>query len=104
VAGALTPRREGETWTVSVDPDWPGFAGHFPDHPLLPAAALIAMATHCAEELGHPTDRIVKARFTAEVGPGERLTWSATRRAGGVTLSAEGHAGTACTVQFGDQP
>jgi 3-hydroxymyristoyl/3-hydroxydecanoyl-(acyl carrier protein) dehydratase len=57
------------TWRVVVPRDWPGFAGHFPGDPILPAAVLIDLALAVA---GGATG-IAKARFLAPVRPGDEL-------------------------------
>lgn len=67
--------------------DWPVFAGHYPDHPLVPGVLLCeavfqAAALLMAERLGHGSERrdtlpvltrIHGARFKREVGPGALL-------------------------------
>jgi len=61
---------DGTTWEVAIDPDWPGFAGHFPGNPLVPAAELIALAM---EACGRGRADLVQARFHRPVRPGEVL-------------------------------
>jgi len=48
------------------------FAGHFPDHPVLPAVTQLLMARMTLEEaLGRPLTlrAVVQAKFTATLGP-----------------------------------
>lgn len=68
--------REGDRWLVTIAADWPGFAGHFPGDPLLPAAVLIDQARACAQAAGDPANVITRARFVQAVRPGDRLTWT----------------------------
>jgi len=70
----VTPLRVGEAWTVAVDPAWPGFAGHFPGNPLVPAAELIAWAMTVAEAAGVATACIARAKFLLPVRPGDAVT------------------------------
>jgi len=63
------------------------FAGHFPEHPVLPAVTQILMARMTLEEaLGGPLTlcAVVQAKFTAPLGPGEviELRVQEGRRAG----------------------
>lgn len=73
----MEPERDGEGWRIRIDPDWPGFAGHFPGDPILPAAVLIDLALRCAADEGRSATGIARARFTAIVRPGDVLRWEA---------------------------
>ena len=86
----MTPRRDSDDWIVAVDPDWPGFAGHFPGDPILPAAELIEIARQCAGIEGPYV--VVKARFVRAVQPGDDLRLSCVARDGLhlVTASVDG--------------
>lgn len=42
--GPLEPLDSGWARTYTFAPDFPAFAGHFPNHPVLPAVAQIALA------------------------------------------------------------
>ncbi len=67
----LTPVAIGPgRWRLEVDPAWPGFAGHFPGNPLLPAAELIDCASMVLE-VG--TNELIVARFLLPVRPGDQL-------------------------------
>lgn len=50
----------------------PVFAGHFPNHPIVPGALLLNMVLHSiTDRPGHPSGpiRIVNAKFLRPVGP-----------------------------------
>jgi 3-hydroxymyristoyl/3-hydroxydecanoyl-(acyl carrier protein) dehydratase len=72
----VTPEAVAGGWRVLVAPDWPGFAGHFPGDPVLPAAELLEQALHCAADAGHRATGIRKARFLHPVRPGDELHWT----------------------------
>ncbi|MDA3960796.1 MAG: hypothetical protein PF961_08400, partial [Planctomycetota bacterium] len=71
----MTPQRHGDTWLQAIPVDWPGFAGHFPGRPIVPAAELLAAACHCAADCGTATDQVRSARFLSPVAPGDHLNW-----------------------------
>lgn len=77
VAPEMRPRANGAEWQVDADPSWPGFAGHFPGNPLVPAAEMLAWALDIAGKRGFTGTSISKARFLAPVRPGESLRLSA---------------------------
>ena len=65
---------------LTIAPDHPAFAGHFPGQPLLPGVALLAEVLEAvladpalAARVG-PALRIGAAKFLAPVRPGARLT------------------------------
>ena len=60
------------SWELFVTPDWPGFAGHFPGNPILPAAEIIDLVGHT---LGVGSAELVLARFLLPVVPGDRVHW-----------------------------
>jgi 3-hydroxyacyl-[acyl-carrier-protein] dehydratase len=68
------------TLSLSIAPDHPTFAGHFPGQPLLPGVCLLAEVLEAA--LGHPelaqqlgaALRISAVKFLAPVRPGAQLT------------------------------
>lgn len=70
---------------LTVAPDHPAFAGHFPGQPILPGVVLLGWATHAlAVALGgtvSPCD-IVAAKFLQPVRPGTRLCLRHTQQAG----------------------
>ena len=65
---------------LTIAPDHPAFAGHFPGQPLLPGVALLAevleavLADPALAALVGPAPRIGAAKFLAPVRPGARLT------------------------------
>ena len=74
--------------------DHPCLEGHFPGHPLVPAAAILAALTAWVEaELGRPVVGVKSARFRAALLP--EANWSVTMESGGdrdasVTCSSDG--------------
>lgn len=68
--------REPEIMTLA--PDFPALAGHFPGRPVLPGVALLCMARLlAARACGHAlrTRRIERVKFLRPLGPGARLRW-----------------------------
>lgn len=56
--------------------DFPGFAGHFPGYPILPAILQTLMAQMVAEQVrGERLEFLAldRAKFTRELRPGERI-------------------------------
>lgn len=74
---AATPLRAEEGgWSreYMLDASFPGFAGHFPGHPILPAVVQLLMARMTLEEgLGRPLrlSGVPQAKFTVPLTPGE---------------------------------
>ena len=64
---------------LAIASDHPAFAGHFPGHPVLPGALLLAHALQALETAGISTrgSEISSAKFLSPVTPGEsvRLSW-----------------------------
>src|SRR5258708_5662226 len=62
-------------WTVPAD--LPYFAGHFPNHPVLPAVAMIDATQEIVRRALHrdqlPLTAIKSAKFLAPIGPGQKL-------------------------------
>jgi 3-hydroxyacyl-[acyl-carrier-protein] dehydratase len=57
-----------------IAPDHPVFAGHFPDHPIVPGALLLDEALQClarAEHLTLDQIEVAVAKFLQPVKPGE---------------------------------
>jgi 3-hydroxyacyl-[acyl-carrier-protein] dehydratase len=89
-AGRPSPLRAGfevtrrDRWhatvTMTVRPDEPVFAGHYPAFPILPGVCVIehirlgALATIPAAGPGWDMTEIGRARFLGPVFPGDRLT------------------------------
>jgi 3-hydroxyacyl-[acyl-carrier-protein] dehydratase len=73
-----TPEGYAATFTFGKELDV--FRGHFPGYPLVPGVFLIE-AVRCAAERAADGPllirRVLDAKFTAEVGPGEAVTISA---------------------------
>jgi 3-hydroxyacyl-[acyl-carrier-protein] dehydratase len=60
---------------ITVPPDHAAFAGHFPGHPVLPGAALLALVLEALGPRGAaPGTRIDNAKFLHPVLPGATLT------------------------------
>jgi 3-hydroxyacyl-[acyl-carrier-protein] dehydratase len=58
------------------EPDFIGFSGHFPGHPVLPAFVQVLTALTMAEEIrGHAIKlvTIIKAKFRIEIQPGREI-------------------------------
>ena len=63
--------------TLSIAPDHPAFAGHFPGNPILPGVVLLDEALHAIEvDLGLDLRQwqIAAAKFLGVVRPGDTLT------------------------------
>ena len=86
---AMTPIAQDDGgWEVQVESDWPGFAGHFPQHPIVPAAEVVEWALAIAG----PTGGLTRARFIAPVRPGDcvRLVRAPSSRGMVVVASCAG--------------
>jgi 3-hydroxyacyl-[acyl-carrier-protein] dehydratase len=61
---------------VTLDPDFAGFAGHFPGAPVLPGMCHVDLAMRAASQVvGGPLDLLAvdRARFVRKALPGEEL-------------------------------
>jgi len=67
------PQSDG-TWTIHLDPDWPGFAGHFPGAALVPAG----MAIDWALSIIGSVKTLEHAKFTAPLKPGDHVVITRT--------------------------
>ena len=59
-----------------VDPELAGFAGHFPDFPILPGVVQLDWAVHYAREflqLGQSVMRVERLKFTCPISPNTPL-------------------------------
>ncbi|MDO9597416.1 MAG: hypothetical protein Q7J47_06830 [Azoarcus sp.] len=79
---------------LEIPADHPAFAGHFPDHPIVPGVVLVdaaARAIAAAFGLGEPCWQIGSVKFVRPVGPGEalRLSWKAPAASGAIALSID---------------
>lgn len=61
---------------IAIAPDHPVFAGHFPGHPIVPGALLLAEALQALDRVGIATQgcEIASAKFLSPVGPGETVS------------------------------
>lgn len=62
-----------------VAPDLAGFAGHFPDFPILPGVVQLDWAVHYAQEfllLDEPVVRVERLKFTCPISPNTSLQLS----------------------------
>ena len=66
---------------IAFAADHPAFAGHFPGHPIMPGALLLAHALQALARAGISTEgcTISSAKFVSPLTPGEplRLRWQA---------------------------
>lgn len=60
---------------IEIAPDHPAFAGHFPAHPILPGALLLAQAMQALDRAGVSARgcAISSAKFHSPLAPGESL-------------------------------
>jgi len=73
MAAAGTPG-ESWTWRFAVPAAHPAFAGHFPGRPLVPGVVLLDMVFAHLAASGHgAATRLLRAKFTAPVGPEEEV-------------------------------
>jgi 3-hydroxyacyl-[acyl-carrier-protein] dehydratase len=100
--GKLIPGEAAAAFTL--DAGFPGFAGHFPGRPILPAVviALLAVATARAAVEGAPAlHRLSHAKFSRPVFPGEGLeVRCAPKQAGGRAWSASVKTGAAVVASM----
>ena len=74
------------TFTWSVAPGHPVFAGHFPGHPIVPGVMLLDHAIRLAAgSLANSPGvwQIANAKFLSPVGPGEALAFTLVERDNG---------------------
>jgi acyl-coenzyme A synthetase/AMP-(fatty) acid ligase len=74
---------------VTISPDHPAFAGHFPGQPLLPGAVLLSLVTQALQGRLGPTARVDNAKFLAPVGPGAHLRLALREQASGKAVTFE---------------
>ena len=97
IVGGLETDGEGNTTGVfRFGADFPGFAGHFPGYPVLPAVVQVLTAQVLVEQLRGRTlimRRLERAKFHKQVRPGQTLRVSCRERRKGVwdaRLEADG--------------
>lgn len=62
------------TLELSIEPDHPAFAGHFPGRPIVPGVVLLDHAQALIEAAtGKTLSGVALAKFLSPVGPGEAL-------------------------------
>jgi hypothetical protein len=72
---------------ITVPADHPAFAGHFPGHPVLPGAALLALLIEALGDRGGSGGlRIDNAKFLHPVLPGATLTLTLNEQPGSTTF------------------
>lgn len=70
---------------LTVAPDHPAFAGHFPGRPILPGVVLLGWVVHALGELAGepmPPCSLASAKFLRPVGPGASLRIRLARECG----------------------
>ena len=98
VAGPTAAAPGGMTASFEFPPDFAGFAGHFPDNPVLPGIAQVMAVLHAMEPETPPSLRGIKTcKFLRPVRPGERLTLT-FQPGGGVADRS-----VAATLRVGDE-
>ena len=94
------------TVSVSIPPDHPAFAGHFPGDPLLPGVALLSAVLEAVLDvpalaaLVGPAPRLGAVKFLAPVRPGARLTVQLDASARGLRFEVREGERVAATGQF----
>lgn len=93
---------------ITIGPDHPAFAGHFPGRPLLPGVALLAEvletaldSPELAARIG-PSPRISVAKFLAPVAPGAELVIGFDASGARLRFSVHAADGAATPVASGE--
>ncbi|MCB1888559.1 MAG: hypothetical protein KDH20_13210 [Rhodocyclaceae bacterium] len=69
---------------ISMPADHPVFAGHFPDHPVVPGAWLLDRVVETLAEAGEAGPwRVATAKFLSPAGPDEHLDLTVSPPAAG---------------------
>ena len=73
--------------SLSIGPDHPALAGHFPGRPIVPGVVLLDAAVHALTQALRPAVagpiQVTSAKFLSPVGPGETVTVSLDTTAAG---------------------
>ncbi|HEX5741029.1 MAG TPA: hypothetical protein VFY17_05675 [Pilimelia sp.] len=88
------------TATLDVAADDPGFAGHYPGHPLLPGFLLVERLDRLLRVPGAQLVGIDRARFRLPIRPGDRL--HVTAAPAGSDAADTGQWSYRCTVRRAD--
>jgi len=70
-------QNEQNEYTIRFNASHPIFAGHFPEHPIVPGACMVQIAEELAETTyGHPVRfaNIRNLRFNHPITPGQEVT------------------------------
>ena len=76
-------------WTVPTD--HPAFAGHFPDHPIVPGVLLLdQVLLMAAQQVVRPSHSwmVTQAKFLSPCGPGDELVFNLQASARGAMAFA----------------
>jgi len=68
---------------LEIRPDLKWFAGHFPEHPILPGVVQIAWAVHFSRQsfaYGPDVCSLEQIKFKRPIGPGRHITLLLVRR------------------------
>ena len=108
--GTLHREADGGDRVFCLPADFPGFAGHFPGYPVLPAVLQVLAAQVLVEELrGRPLRlaKLERAKFLRPVRPGELLQVACRPRKGNwearLTVAGEPAATFAMTLVEEDE-
>ncbi|MDO5536955.1 MAG: hypothetical protein Q4F72_05465 [Desulfovibrionaceae bacterium] len=73
--GPMTENGGVWEWRLRPGPDFPGFAGHFPGNPVLPAAVQLVMARLLWQKAAGSDAQpgFARVKCTRPIGPGEEL-------------------------------
>lgn len=109
--GAMEMKDNAVLQVFCFPPEFVGFAGHFPDQPILPAVVQIGMGMLLAQALLHESEdalvlgSVGKAKFVRIIEPGQRVVAQCIRqvlagRRFEVRLSVEQTAASSFTLEY----
>lgn len=99
--GPVEPTEDGGRRSFRYGDDFIGFAGHFPDYPILPAVLQILMTQSVAEQvIGRPLRFLAleRAKFTRQLRPGDRIDVSVDCR------EKQGQVHCVCGLRVAEKP